>query len=167
MDIFVALWPQKVGFNHRPHHLVSHLQLKTSSFDIIFTSTFDKMGIGREKLEPVDAYLRGFSRERVLPLGSIKLMLTLGDPPCQVTTTVRFLIVDAPSSYNILLNIPPPPPSCHKGYPFRLSYGYQIPYYEWGRNGSRRSTRSHGLLLGIIETKRNWQHLHGQARHER
>ena len=30
-------------------------------------------------------------------------MLTLRDPPCQATTTVRFLIVDAPSAYNVLL----------------------------------------------------------------
>ena len=40
-----------------------------SSIDIIFESTFEKMGIGREKLEPVNAHLRGFSGERVLPLG--------------------------------------------------------------------------------------------------
>ena len=39
----------------------------------------------------------------MLPLGSIQLVLILGDPPCQATTTVRFLIVDAPSSYNVLL----------------------------------------------------------------
>ena len=64
--------------------------------DIIFTSAFDKMGIGREKLEPVNAYLCGFSGERVMPLGSKQLVLTLGDPPCQTTTTVRFLIVDVP-----------------------------------------------------------------------
>ena len=42
-----------------------------SSADIVFASTFDKMGIRREKLEPVNAHLRGFSRERVLPLRSI------------------------------------------------------------------------------------------------
>ena len=67
-----------------------------SSADIIFASAFDKMVIGRGKVEPVNAYLCGFSRERVLPLGSIELVLTLGDPPCQATKTVRILIVDAP-----------------------------------------------------------------------
>ena len=73
-----------------------------SSPNIIFASAFEKVGIGREKLEPVNAYLRGFSGERVLPLGSIQLVLTLGVPPCQATTTVIFLIVDAPLAYNIL-----------------------------------------------------------------
>ena len=33
-------------------------------------------------------------------------MLPLGDPPCQATTTVKFLIVDAPSAYNMLLGRP-------------------------------------------------------------
>ena len=77
-----------------------------SSTNIIFASAFDKMGIGREKLDPVNACLRGFLGERVLPLGSVQLVLTLGDPPCQATTTVRFLIVDAPLAYNMLLGRP-------------------------------------------------------------
>ena len=77
-----------------------------SSDYIIFASAFDKMGIGRERLEPVNTHLRGFSGEKVLPLGSIQLVLTLGDPSCQATTTVRFLIVDAPSAYNMLLRRP-------------------------------------------------------------
>ena len=50
--------------------------------------------------------LRGFSEERVLPLGSIQLVLTLGDPPYQATTTTKFLIVEAPSAYNMLLGRP-------------------------------------------------------------
>ena len=77
-----------------------------SSADIIFALAFDKIDIRMEKLALVNAHLRGFSGERVLHLGSIQLVLTLGDPPCQATTTVRFLIVDAPSAYNILLGRP-------------------------------------------------------------
>ena len=77
-----------------------------NSTNIIFALAFEKMSIGREKLELVNAYLRGFFGERVLPLGSIQLVLTLGDPPCQAATTVRFLIVDAPSAYNMLLGRP-------------------------------------------------------------
>ena len=42
----------------------------------------------------------------MLPLGSVQLVLTLGDPPCQAITTIKFLIVDAPSTYNMLLGRP-------------------------------------------------------------
>ena len=77
-----------------------------SSADFIFASVFDKMDIRRAKLEPVSTHLRGFSGDKVLPLGSIQLVLTLGDPPCQATTTARFLVVDAPSAYNMLLGRP-------------------------------------------------------------
>ena len=77
-----------------------------SSADIIFASAFDKMSIGREKLDPVNTHLRGFSWDKVLHLGSIQLVLTLGEPPCQATTIARFLIVDAPSAYNMLLGRP-------------------------------------------------------------
>ena len=42
----------------------------------------------------------------MLPLGSVQLVLTLGDPLCQATTAIKFLIVDAPLAYNMLLGRP-------------------------------------------------------------
>ena len=64
------------------------------------------MGIERERLEPVNTHAREFSGEKVLPLGSIQLVLTLGDPLCKATTIIRFLIVDALSASNVLLGRP-------------------------------------------------------------
>ena len=76
-----------------------------SSADIIFSSAFDKMGIGREARISQHPPT-GILRERVLPVRSIQLVLTMGDPPCQATTTVKFLLVDAPLAYNMLLGRP-------------------------------------------------------------
>ena len=42
----------------------------------------------------------------MLPLGSVQLVLTLGAPPCQAITTIKFLIVDAPLAYKMLLGRP-------------------------------------------------------------
>ena len=131
-----------------------------SSTDFIFASAFDKIGIGREKLEPVNAHLMGFSGEKVLPLGSVQLVLTLGNPPFQTKTTIKFLIVEAPSAYNMLLGMPSLD-QCHKGHPFRLSYGCQIPYGESSSNGSRKPTGGQGVLLGINEIESSEQHPHG------
>ena len=136
-----------------------------SSTDIIFASAFDKMGIGREKLEPVNTYLHGFSGERVLPLGPIQLVLTLGDPPCQAMTTVRFPIVDAPSTYNILLGRPSLnairaiPSAYHMVIKFSTTNGVGMVC------GNQRVARE--CLLSINETKNGRQRLHGRARHAR
>ena len=120
-----------------------------SSTDIIFTSAFSKMDIGREKLEPVKAYLLGFSGEKVLPLGSVQLVLTLGDPPCQATTKTNFLIVDAPSAYNMLLVRP----SLNAIGVVPSTYHMVIKFPMENRNGSRRPSGSQGVLCGVNETE--------------
>ena len=52
-----------------------------SSVDIIFASAFDKMDIGREKLEPISTHLRGFSREKSVTLGLNTTSAHFGRPP--------------------------------------------------------------------------------------
>ena len=42
---------------------------------------------------------------------------------------------------------------CHKGCPFRLSYGCQIPYGEWSRNGSRRPGVARECFLVSMKQK--------------
>ena len=122
-----------------------------SSTDIIFASAFDKMGIGMEKLEPVNACLCGFSGERVLPLGSIQLVLTLGDSVPGYNNSkishsrcligLQHVTGKAFSQY-------------HKGHPLHLSHGYQISNYKWSRNGPRKPTHSQGVLLNFNEAKK-------------
>ncbi|GFS31826.1 hypothetical protein Acr_00g0019390 [Actinidia rufa] len=63
------------------------------------------MSIGQsaKRPRPVHSLLVGFTGDRVTPLGSIALPVTLGDAPRQTTKMVTFLVVDCPSAYNIIV----------------------------------------------------------------
>ena len=52
-----------------------------SSTDILFAEVYDKLNLGRERLKPIRSPLIGFSREKVYPLGSITLPVTVGATP--------------------------------------------------------------------------------------
>ncbi|XP_062170531.1 uncharacterized protein LOC133876266 [Alnus glutinosa] len=74
-----------------------------SSADILFKLVFDHMGVPREKVVPVSCQLQGFAGEKVLPLGSIDLLMTAGTYPRQKVILVKFLIVDKVSAYNAII----------------------------------------------------------------
>ena len=136
-----------------------------SSADIIFASSFDKMDIGRGKLELLSTHMRGFSGEKVLPLGSIQLVHFLGDPPCQATTTARFLVVDAPSAYNMLLGRPSLntikaiPSAYHMMIKFPTTSGVGMV------QGDQRVARE--CYSASMKQKNGQQHIPGLARHAR
>ncbi|KAL0405275.1 UNVERIFIED_CONTAM: hypothetical protein Slati_3841400 [Sesamum latifolium] len=64
------------------------------------------MQLGDAPLEEVNTSLYGFAGEVVHPRGLISLPLTLGTGPTQKTCVLKFLVVDVPSAYNVILGRP-------------------------------------------------------------
>ncbi|XP_059658663.1 uncharacterized protein LOC132304989 [Cornus florida] len=86
------------------NYAIHRVLIDNGSFaDLLFIDAFDKMCIGKERLRPTKSPLVGFSGENVFPLGVVTLSLTAGTSPKQITVMVDFLVVDCPSTYNIIL----------------------------------------------------------------
>ena len=61
------------------------------------------MKLDPKRLRPFRSPLVSFSGDRVYPKGIISLEITTRTHPAQVTREVDFLIIDCPSSYNVIL----------------------------------------------------------------
>ncbi|KAL0433383.1 UNVERIFIED_CONTAM: hypothetical protein Slati_2672600 [Sesamum latifolium] len=77
-----------------------------SSADILFGEAYDQMQLEDVPLETIDTSLYGFAAEVVHPRGMISLPLTLGEAPLRRTCLLKFLVVDIPSAYNVILGQP-------------------------------------------------------------
>nr|KYP67144.1 Transposon Ty3-I Gag-Pol polyprotein [Cajanus cajan] len=78
-----------------------------SSADILYWNTFKQLGIPEESLEPYHEPLVGFSGERVMTRGSIDLYTRFGfDQKSSREIKIRYIVVHANTSYNILLGRP-------------------------------------------------------------
>ncbi|KAK4389965.1 hypothetical protein Sango_2059800 [Sesamum angolense] len=64
------------------------------------------MQLGGAHLEAIDTSLYGFAGEVVHPRGIVSLPLTLGTTPLRKTCVLKFLVVDIPSAYNVILGRP-------------------------------------------------------------
>ncbi|KAL0420909.1 UNVERIFIED_CONTAM: hypothetical protein Slati_3113800 [Sesamum latifolium] len=64
------------------------------------------MQLGDSLLEKVNTSLYGFAGKVVHPRGMASLLLTLGAGVAQRTYMLKFLVVDVPSAYNIILGRP-------------------------------------------------------------
>jgi len=62
--------------------------------DIIFSSTFDRMNIGRNLLQPADIPLIGFGGKRLNALGKISLPVSFGDMVNPRTEYITFDVVE-------------------------------------------------------------------------
>ncbi|XP_074378337.1 uncharacterized protein LOC141719870 [Apium graveolens] len=101
---------------HHPHNdvLVISIQIGTknayrtfvdngSSANILYYSTFKKMGLPDRDMSGEDSWVYGFSGEGVRVMGSIRLPCTLGESLLSVTKILEFKVLNQESSHNVLL----------------------------------------------------------------
>jgi len=74
-----------------------------SSTDVMFKTTFNKLQLSTYQLRPYTRCLFGFTGDQVEVRGHIELRTTFTDGTTSRTTNIGYLIVTAPSAYNILL----------------------------------------------------------------
>jgi len=72
----------------------------------MFWTTFKKLQLSIDQLRPYTGCLYSFAGDQVEVRGHIKLRTTLTDGTTSRTTNIKYLVVNAPSAYNILLGMP-------------------------------------------------------------
>ena len=74
-----------------------------SSANIIYLPTYQQMKLGKERLRPFTSPLVSFTGDRTIPKDMIKLTITAGTYLAQISKEIDFLVVDYPSTYNVIL----------------------------------------------------------------
>ena len=77
-----------------------------SSSDIIYLSAFQQLKLDPGRLRTFDSPFVSFSGDRVYPKGIVTLTVTVGTHPRQLTHQLDFLVVNFPSSYNVIIERP-------------------------------------------------------------
>jgi len=77
-----------------------------SSVDILYWATYQILQLPDTAMVPYDEPIYGFSGEKVSTRGYIDLHTVFRDGAQKKTILICFLIVDAPTSYNVLLGRP-------------------------------------------------------------
>jgi len=77
-----------------------------SSTDVMFWSTFNKLQLSPDQLRPYDDCLYGFTGDQVEVRRHVELRTTFTNDTSSRTINIIYLIINAPSAYNILLSRP-------------------------------------------------------------
>ncbi|XP_068498362.1 uncharacterized protein [Phaseolus vulgaris] len=77
-----------------------------SSADVMFWPTFKRLQLSTDQLRPYGGCLYGFAGDQVEVRGYIELRTTFTDGAASRTEKIKYLVVNAPSTYNILLGRP-------------------------------------------------------------
>ena len=60
------------------------------------------MKLDKKRIKPFTLPLVSFTGDRIVPRGIVTLIVIVGTYPAQVTKEIDFLIVNCPSTYNII-----------------------------------------------------------------
>ena len=77
-----------------------------SSTDVMFLTAFNQLHLSTDQLRPYIGCLYGFAGDEVEVRGHIELRITFTDGASSRTASIRYLVVNFPSAYNILLGRP-------------------------------------------------------------
>ncbi|XP_073153921.1 uncharacterized protein [Henckelia pumila] len=77
-----------------------------SSVNVIFQNAFEQIDLRGCEVNPVKTSLYGFAGHTIRPKGEVRLPITLGSGDIKKTVMALFTVVEAPSSYNIILGRP-------------------------------------------------------------
>lgn len=77
-----------------------------SSVNILYMSLLERMRLSSKDLEPCNQTIYEFSGEGMTPNGMIKLPITPGITPLSKTMLAKFIAVDCPSAYNVVMDRP-------------------------------------------------------------
>ena len=73
---------------------------------IIYLPAFQQLKLDPKRLRPFDSPLVSFSEDRVYPRGIVTLIVMVGTYLVQLTRQLDFLVIDWPSSYNVIIGRP-------------------------------------------------------------
>ena len=77
-----------------------------SAIDIIYLDAYKRMGLIESELNPATSLLYEFTGYHVIPRGTVKLAVTVGEHPRVWTVVTEFLIVDCPLGINRIIERP-------------------------------------------------------------
>ncbi|XP_065621435.1 uncharacterized protein LOC136064088 [Quercus suber] len=77
-----------------------------SSVDIIYLFAFQQLKLDPGRLRLFESPFISFSEDRVYPKGIVTMIVTMGSYLRQLTRQLDFLVVDCPSSYNVIIGRP-------------------------------------------------------------
>ncbi|XP_073138653.1 uncharacterized protein [Henckelia pumila] len=96
----ITFGPQDLEGVNLPHNDALLIQARFANYDV------RRMDLQGYELSPVKTALYGFAGHTVQPQGEVLLPITLGLGDVKKTVMKRFTLVEAPSSYNIILGRP-------------------------------------------------------------